>query len=119
MNQMLGNYCPIADAVSAHTMIFDAPEVTPDESTSEIVAELLEHGCVTINRTEYHVMELYQWGGEKTEEDLRNLVFMNIRDPEAAKELATEIITECAIYFFGVHDPGLASIYYQENHGEY
>ena len=112
-------HCPIADSVSTHANVWDMPEVTPDESTREIVAELLEHGCVTINRTEYHVMELYQWGGEKTEEDLRNLVFMNIRDPEEAKELATEIITECAIYFFGVHDPGLASIYYQENHGEY
>jgi len=109
-------YCPIADAVSTHANVWDAPEVTPDESTTEIVEELLAHGSVTINRTQYHVMDLYQYGDE---EDLRNLVFMTIRDPAAAKDLATQIITDCAIYYFGESNPGLAVQYYQENHGEY
>ena len=109
-------YCPVADAVSAHTTVWDMPEVTPDESTTEIVEELLAHGSVTINRTEYHVMDLYQYGDE---EDLRNLVFMTIRDPEAAKDFAKQIITNCAIYYFGESNPGLAIEYYQENHGEY
>ena len=109
-------YCPIADAVSVHTNIWDAPKVSSDESTAEIVAELLKHGSVTIGGTEYHVMDLYQYGDE---EDLRNLVFMTLRDPDAAQDHSTKIITDCAIYFFGVSNPGLAVQYYQENSGEY
>ena len=109
-------YCPVADAVSTHTTAWDMPEVTSDELTTEIVEELWAHGSVTINRTEYHVMDLYQYGDE---EDLRNLVFMTIRDPEAAKDFAKQIITNCAIYYFGESNPGLAIEYYQENHGEY
>ena len=109
-------YCPVADAVSTHTTVWDMPEITSDELTTEIVAELLAHGSVTINRTEYHVMDLYQYADE---EDLSNLVFMTIRDPAAAKDHATQIITDCAIYYFGESNPGLAVQYYQENHGEY
>ena len=109
-------YCPIADAVSVHTNIWDAPKVSADESTAEIVAELLEHGSVTIGGTEYHVMDLYQYGDE---EDLRNLVFMTLRDPDAAQDHSTKIITDCAIYYFGESNPGLAVQYYQENSGEY
>ena len=92
------------------------PEITSDELTTEIVAELLAHGSVTINRTEYHVMDLYE---NADEEDISNLVFMTIRDPAAAKDLATQIITDCAIYYFGESNPGLAIQYYQENNGEY
>jgi len=109
-------YCPVADAVSAHTTVWDMPEVTSDELTTEIVAELLTHGCVTINREEYHVMDLYQYGDE---EDLRNLVFMTIRDPAAAKDFATQIITDCAIYYFGESNPELAIQYLEEYYGEY
>ena len=108
-------HCPIADAVSVHTNIWDAPEVSSDESTAEIVEELLKHGSVTIGGTEYHVMDLYQYADE---EALSNLVFMTIRDPDAAKDHATQIITDCAIYYFGESNPGLAVQYYQENHGE-
>tara|TARA_R110000751_G_scaffold306324_1_gene424418 strand:+ start:37 stop:384 length:348 start_codon:yes stop_codon:yes gene_type:complete len=109
-------YCPVADSVSAHTNIWDAPKVSSDESTTEIVEELLKHGSVTIGGTEYHVMDLYQYGDE---EDLRNLVFMTIRDSNAAKDHATQFITDCAIYYFGESNPDLAIKYYQENHGEY
>jgi len=109
-------YCPVADSVSVHANIWDAPEVSADESTTEIVEELLKHGSVTIGGTEYHAMDIYQFGKE---EDLRNLVFMTIRDPDAAKDHATQIITDCAIYFFGVSNPELAIQYYQENSGEY
>ena len=109
-------YCPVADAVSAHTTVWDMPEVTSDELTTEIVEELLKHGSVTINRTEYHVMDLYQYADE---ENLNNLVYMTICDPAAAKDHATQIITDCAIRYFGEINPDLAVLYYQENHGEY
>ena len=110
------NHCHVTSQVNAHTTAWDMPEVTSDELTTEIVAELLAHGSVTINRTEYHVMDLYE---NADEEDLSNLVFMTIRDPAAAKDLATQIITDCAIYYFGESNPGLAVQYYQENNGEY
>jgi len=110
------NHCHVTSQVNAHTTAWDMPEITSDELTTEIVAELLTHGSVTINRTEYHVMDLYE---NADEEDLSNLVFMTIRDPAAAKDLATQIITDCAIYYFGESNPGLAVQYYQENHGEY
>jgi hypothetical protein len=109
-------YCPVADAVSVHTNIWDAPKVSSDESTAKIVEELLLNGSVTIGGTEYHVMDLYQYGDE---EDLRNLVFMTIRDPDAAKDHAIQIITDCAIYCFGESNPSLAAQYYQENSGDY
>ena len=109
-------HCHITNQVNAHTTAWDMPEVTSDESTTEIVEELLKHGSVTIGGTEYHVMDLYQYADE---EDLSNLVFMTIRDPAAAKDHATQIITDCAIYYFGESNPGLAVQYYQENHGEY
>jgi len=110
------NHCHVTSQVNAHTTAWDMPEITSDELTTEIVAELLTHGSVTINRTEYHVMDLYE---NADEEDLSNLVFMTIRDPAAAKDLATQIITDCAIIYFGESNPGLAVQYYQENHGEY
>tara|TARA_B110001450_G_C17196564_1_gene309591 strand:- start:156 stop:500 length:345 start_codon:yes stop_codon:yes gene_type:complete len=110
------NHCHITNQVNAHTTAWDMPEVTSDESTTEIVEELLKHGSVTIGGTEYHVMDLYQYGDE---EALSNLVFMTIRDPDAAKDHATQIITDCAINYFGESNPGLAVQYYQENHGEY
>ena len=110
------NHCHITNQVNAHTTAWDMPEITSDELTTEIVAELLTHGCVTINREEYHVMDLYQYADE---EDLNNLVFMTIRDPAAAKDHATQIITDCAIYYFGESNPGLAVQYLEEYYGEY
>jgi len=110
------NHCHVTSQINAHTTAWDMPEVTSDELTTEIVEELLAHGSVTINRTEYHVMDLYE---NADEEDLSNLVFMTIRDPAAAKDLATQIITDCAIIYFGESNPGLAIQYYKENHGEY
>jgi len=113
---LLSSQCPVDADTSREASIWDMPEVSSDESTTEIVEELLAHGSVTIGGTEYHVMDLYQYGDE---EDLRNLVFMTIRDPAAAKDFATQIITDCAIYYFGQSNPGLATQYYQENNGEY
>ena len=110
------NHCHVTSQVNAHTTAWDMPEITSDELTTEIVAELLTHGCVTINREEYHVMDLYQYADE---EDLNNLVYMTICDPAAAKDHATQIITDCAIRYFGEINPGLAVQYYQENNGEY
>jgi len=109
-------HCPVAADTSLNASLWDMPEVSSDEATEEIVEELLTHGSVTIGGTEYHVMDLYQYGDE---EDLRNLVFMTICDPAAAKDFATIIITECAIEYFGDPSRGLAAQYYQENHGEY
>ena len=110
------NHCHVTSQVNAHTTAWDMPEITSDELTTEIVAELLTHGSVTINRTEYHVMDLYE---NADEEDLSNLVFMTIRDPAAAKDHATQIITDCAIYYFGESNPGLAVQYLEEYYGEY
>ena len=110
------NHCHVTSQVNAHTTAWDMPEVTSDELTTEIVAELLTHGCVTINREEYHVMDLYQYADE---EALNNLVYMTIRDPAAAKDHATQIITDCAIYYFGESNPGLAVQYLEEYYGEY
>ena len=108
-------HCPVAADTSRNADIFNMPSQI-DVAFSELLEELLNHGSVNIGRTEYHVMELYQYGDE---EDLRNLVFMTIRDPAAAKDFATQIITDCAIYYFGDPSRGLAAQYYQENHGEY
>ena len=113
---LLSNQCPAANDTSRNASLWDMPKVSSDEAAEEIVEELLTHGSVTIGGTQYHVMDLYQYGDE---EDLRNLVFMTIRDPEAAKDFATQIITDCAIYYFGENYRGLAVQYYQENHGEY
>ena len=110
------NHCHVTSQVNAHTTAWDMPEITSDELTTEIVAELLTHGCVTINREEYHVMDLYQYADE---EALNNLVYMTIRDPAAAKDHATQIITDCAIYYFGESNPGLAVQYLEEYYGEY
>jgi len=110
------NHCHVTSQVNAHTTAWDMPEITSDELTTEIVAELLTHGCVTINREEYHVMDLYQYADE---EALNNLVYKTIRDPAAAKDHATQIITDCAIYYFGESNPGLAVQYLEEYYGEY
>ena len=42
------NHCHITNQVNAHTTAWDMPEVTSDESTTEIVEELLAHGSVLL-----------------------------------------------------------------------
>ena len=108
-------HCHITNQVNAHTNTIDVPDFILTDAIAEITQELLTHGSITIAGEEIHVMDLYQYGDD---EDQANLIFMTVRDPDAAKDHATQIITDCAIYYFGESNPGLAVQYYQENHGE-
>jgi len=108
-------HCPVAADTSRNADIFNMPSQI-DVAFSELLEELLDHGSVTINRTQYHVMELYQYGDE---EEVRNLVFMTHRNAETAKPFATKIITECATVYFKDDHPELTLAWYEDKHSEY
>jgi len=104
----MNTYCHITAQVNEHTNQIDNPI---DWAIEEIIEELLTHGSIKIGREETHVMDLYQYGEE---EDLRNLVFMTVRNPENAKAFAKTIIHDCATYYFNEIEAGLVIEYIEE-----
>ncbi len=109
----MNTYCHITAQVNEHTNQIDNPI---DWAIEEIIDELLTHGSIKIGREETHVMELYEYGDP---EDHTNLIFMTIRDPDAAKVFAKEIIRDCATNYFNEFAASLVLEYIEEKNSEY
>ena len=108
------NHCHVTSQVNAYTAEAFSTPIT--QAVEEIIDDLLQFGSITIGTTNYHVMDLYQYGDW---EEQANLIFMTIRDCDAAKELAEKIITDAATYYFGESNPELALAWYEDKHSEY
>ena len=112
---LLSSQCPVDADTSRNADVFNIPSDI-DTAFAELVDDLLYFGSVDIGTTNYHVTELYQHGD--TDEQAR-VIWLAFSNPDEAKQLAEDIITECATVYFKDDHPELTLEWYADKHGEY
>jgi hypothetical protein len=87
-----------------------------DWAIEDIIDELLMYGSIKIGNTHTHVTDLYQYGDEEAH---ANLIFQTYLDPDNGRDIAEQIIRDCATYYFNEIASSLVLEYIEEKNSEY